>query len=108
MNAACRHRIFNDPVKDPDWWSGVSPRWRLPLQWATVDLMYAVVILREWAQVTTRERVQIIVITGGLFAGYGLSWVYGFGMEATLYWLLPSRIAVTWLGTPVVPLLKLS
>ncbi len=92
------HRNTNDPVKDPDWWSGTGPAWRMPLQWATVDLMYAVVLLREWAQISTKERVQIIVITGGLFVGYGLSWVFGFGWEATLYWLLPSRIAITWLA----------
>ena len=92
------HRNTNDGNKDPDWWSGIGPAWRLPLQWATVDFMYVIVILRDWSQIPLKDRVQLLVVTLSLLAGYGAMWAIGYGWEATLYWLLPSRIAITWLA----------
>ncbi|GAC1630763.1 MAG: hypothetical protein NVS9B10_23450 [Nevskia sp.] len=92
------HRNTNDTARDPDLWSGIGPRWRLPLQWATADAMYVVVILREWSQIALRDRVQIVAITLALLGGYGAMWALGYGVQATLYWLLPSRLAILWLA----------
>ncbi len=92
------HRHTNHPDRDPDLWSGVGPKWRMPLQWATVDLMYAVVILREWSTIALRARVQMIGVAVLLLGAYAACWIYGYGIEATLYWLLPSRLAIAWLA----------
>jgi len=92
------HRNTNEPHDDPDMWSGVGPRWRLPLQWATADLAYVPVLIRNWSAVKPRDRVAMLTPVIVLGGGYTLSWVLGWGVEATLYWLLPSRLAVLWLA----------
>jgi len=34
------HRFTNDPVKDPDVYSGTGPKWLLPFKWLTLDFIY--------------------------------------------------------------------
>ena len=34
------HRFTNDPIKDPDVYSGTGPKWQLPLRWLTLDFIY--------------------------------------------------------------------
>jgi len=34
------HRFTNDPVKDPDVYSGMGPKWLLPFRWLTLDFIY--------------------------------------------------------------------
>jgi len=34
------HRFTNDPVKDPDVYSGTGPAWLLPFKWLTLDVIY--------------------------------------------------------------------
>ena len=34
------HRFTNDPLKDPDVYSGTGPKWLLPFKWLTLDVIY--------------------------------------------------------------------
>ncbi len=92
------HRHTNETDRDPDMWSGKGAAWRLPLQWATADIRYIVIVLGQWSQLPVKDRVQIVAVTGSLFVGYIGCWFAGYGMEATLYWLVPSRLAILWLA----------
>lgn len=92
------HRHTNEPGVDPDLWSGEGPRWSLPLRWATAELRYVVIILRDWSQIPRAQQMSIGATVGGIVAAYALCWVAGYGVEATLYWLIPSRLAVLWLA----------
>jgi beta-carotene hydroxylase len=92
------HRHTNEVGSDPDLWSGLGRRWLMPLHWATADFYYAVRVLRDWSSIAVRDRVQIVGYTGTLTALYALAWWAGYGIEATLYWLIPSRLAIFWLA----------
>lgn len=92
------HRHTNEAAVDPDMWSGVGTRWSLPLQWATADLRYAQVVLQDWQDIAPAKRRKILVgviLTLGIYA---LSWPLGWGWVATLYWIVPGRIAIAWLA----------
>lgn len=92
------HRRTNEVGEDPDLWSGQGRWWTLPLQWATADIAYAVRILRDWSIIPVSQRVEMLVWFAVLAGLYGLAWATGWGWEATLYWLIPSRLAITWLA----------
>jgi len=92
------HRHTNEPGVDPDLWSAQGPGWTLPLRWATAELRYAVIILKDWSTVPRGQQISIAVTVGGIVLAYALCWVVGWGVEATLYWLIPSRLAVLWLA----------
>lgn len=92
------HRHTNHPETDPDMYSGEGPAWLLPLRWATADLRYAVIILQNLDKISRKDKVQIFGCIGLIIAAYALAWQLGYGVEATLYWLIPSRLAVLWLA----------
>lgn len=92
------HRMTNQPDKDPDLWSGLGRWWSLPLQWITVDLAYAVRILRDWRLIPRRDFIEIVALVLLFSSAYAAAWFTGWGWEATLYWLIPSRIALPWLA----------
>ncbi|MGH8529390.1 MAG: fatty acid desaturase family protein [Nevskiales bacterium] len=93
------HRHTNDRENDPDLWSGVSKwSWGLPLQWATADFYYAYRVFRGWADIAPEVRRKILGFSFLTTALFALSCYLGFGMEALLYWIVPSRFAILWLA----------
>lgn len=93
------HRHTNEGETDPDLWSGAARfPWSLPLQWATADLHYLRVILRDSDNIPAREQLAIGLPVITMFALFAGAWSLGYGMEAVLYWLLPSRIAILLLA----------
>lgn len=92
------HRVTNQQGLDPDLWSGHAHWWLLPLRWATADLYYGVIILKDWPQISSAERRQII--TGGvaIVAVFAALVVAGYASAVLLYWLLPARLAILWLA----------
>jgi len=92
------HRHTNEPSSDPDLWSGHGRPWLLPLRWATADLYYGYVILKDWAEIPARERLQIAVGTSAMALLFVALVVAGFGREALLFWMLPARLAIVWLA----------
>lgn len=93
------HRYTNETERDPDLWSGTarSP-WLLPLHWATADLYYALLILRDRARIPAKDQLAIVGTVALILGGYATACALGYGYEATLYWLLPSRLAILWLA----------
>ena len=92
------HRHTNEPGIDPDMWSGVGKCWSLPLQWATADLAYGYVVLRDWPTIAPAKRRKMLLGVLPLLGLYLLSWPLGWGVQATLFWLLPGRLAIAWLA----------
>ncbi len=92
------HRCTNEPGVDPDMWSGVGPAWRMPLQWATADLRYAVDILQDWKIIPVIDRVRILTLPVVLLTLFGGLSAMGWGWEVLIYGILPARIAVLWLA----------
>lgn len=92
------HRETNHPLRDPDCWSGQGATALLPLKWAALDLHYLAVILRDRQRLPRRRLLTMAGFTATLLLAYGASWPLGLGPEATLYWLLPSRLAIFWLS----------
>jgi len=92
------HKHTNDPERDPDFWSGRGPTWLLPLRWCTQDLHYYGRVLGSWRSVGKTERVDAIVtLSLYLVAGVVVTAI-GYGTAALLYWVLPARLAVTFLA----------
>jgi fatty acid desaturase len=86
------HKHTNDPVADPDHWSGRGPAWALPLRWLTQDLHYYAVFLRR-----ARPRREVIEVAGTLIAFVALAIALaalGYGREVVLGWLVPARLAI--------------
>lgn len=86
------HKHTNDPVADPDHWSGRGPAWLLPLRWLTQDLHYYVVYLRRarpW-----RERIEVVGTLAALVAVAVVLAAHGYATEVVLGWLVPARLAI--------------
>ncbi|MGH8539645.1 MAG: fatty acid desaturase [Stenotrophobium sp.] len=92
------HRHTNETGSDPDLWSGKGLRWLMPLHWATADSYYGYVILKDWLIIPLRERVQILFGITVLVSIFGTCAWLGYAREALLYWILPGRLAITWLA----------
>ncbi len=87
------HRWTNDRHKDPDFWSGVGPRWLLPLSWATTDFYYYYFYMQRAASRPLSEKVEIYATSGLFISIFIAAWLLGFDLEAMLLWFLPARIA---------------
>ena len=86
------HKHTNDPVADPDHWSGRGPAWLLPLRWLTQDLHYYVVYARR--RRPAAERLEVIATLLALIATAVVLALTGHGRAVLLYWLLPARVAI--------------
>lgn len=93
-----QHHRFSNEADDPDHWVGQGSKWTLLLRCALMDLHYLV-----WyaPRIKARPRdevrdtvVSAIVGVAVLAALISLGW----GWEVLLFWLLPARIAVTFLA----------
>jgi len=91
------HRLTNE-ANDPDQWSGHGHFLTRPLHWATADLYYGVVILRDWGIIPRKERWSMIVGAIPLLAVFAACVALGHGWDAVWYWLVPARLAILWLA----------
>jgi fatty acid desaturase len=86
------HKHTNDPVADPDHWSGRGPTWLLPLRWLTQDLHYYTVYVRRRRPLAERGEV---FGTLALFAAVAAILVAaGHARFVVLGWLVPARLAI--------------
>jgi len=90
------HQHTNDPVKDPDYYSGTGPRLLLPLRWATQELHYYGRLLRGWGP--KQDRLGLAMGLMVIVATFVALCIAGYAREALLFWVLPARIAVTLLA----------
>lgn len=92
------HRHTNHATDDPDMWSGVGRRWLMPLHWATADLAYIPPLWRDRDKLSGWEKFQIVGSIVLLVSGLCAAVLLGYGYEALVYWVIPSRLAVLWLA----------
>ncbi len=89
------HKHTNDPARDPDFWSGRSPAWALPLRWATQDLHYYVTYLRAGRP---RRELAETVATFALYGGAS-AWLIAMGWASVVVaWVVASRVAMALLA----------
>jgi beta-carotene hydroxylase len=86
------HKHTNDPVADPDHWSGRGPAWLLPLRWLTQDARYYWIYARRarppLERIEAYGTMVLFVATALVLASLG------HGRAVVLYWLLPARLAI--------------
>ena len=85
------HKHTNDPIADPDHWSGRGPRWLLPMRWLTQDIHYWFVYLRRMRPL--RERVEVFATFAAMLAALGVLAASGHGWLA-LAWVGSARLAI--------------
>lgn len=91
------HRFSNEP-EDPDYWVGKGSVWLLPLRCALIDIKY---IFWYAARLGNRPKDEVLdsavaVLVGLIFWSWVLS--RGWGYQAAIFWLLPSRVAIVFLA----------
>ncbi len=93
------HRFTNhDDGSDPDAYTHRGPRWQLPLRWLTIDIAYVAFYARRFSERPRRERLELGAQTA-LLAGIAVAAaVTGHLGAFALLYLLPSRIAILYLG----------
>jgi fatty acid desaturase len=93
------HRHTNhDDGSDPDHYCIEAPRWQLPLRWATVDLWYMVFYVPKVRSRPAAEKRGLAiqwVIAGSIIAACVAT---GHGVDFLVVYLIPQRIAITFLG----------
>ena len=88
------HKYTNDPERDPDRWTGIGPRWQLPLRWATTDLNYYLEYHPEELDIPGWQNA-ISWLSGGVLLGaIAALLLSGHGLVFVFCWLLPARIAL--------------
>lgn len=93
-----QHHRFSNEQDDPDYWVGKGSLWTLPLRCALMDLHYLVWYL---PRLSTRPKDEVRdTVVAALFGGAVLAWLIGsgWGLDVLLYWVLPARIAITFLA----------
>ena len=86
------HKHTNDPVADPDHWSGRGPAWARPLRWLTQDLHYYAVYVRRARP--RRELVEVVATLAGFVAIAIVLVATGHGRAVVFGWLVPARLAI--------------
>jgi fatty acid desaturase len=93
------HRHTNhDDGSDPDHYCIEAPRWQLPLRWATVDLWYMVFYVPKLRSRPAAEKRGLAIqwaIAGSIVAACVAT---GHGVDFLVVYLIPQRIAITFLG----------
>ena len=88
------HKYTNDPVNDPDHWSGSGSWFLLPLRWLSQELIYYIIAVppliqkRSWA---------LIDLFGMITVLLSLTF-FGFGKEVVWLWIIPGRLAALLLA----------
>lgn len=93
-----QHHRFSNEQDDPDYWVGRGSIWTLPLRCALMDLHYIAWYVPRLSE-RPKEEIRDTVMAA-IFGGVVLTWLvsHGWGWEVLLYWVLPARIAISFLA----------
>ena len=87
-----------DDGSDPDHWTNAGPAWSTPLRWATIDLAYVPFYLRRAGRRPRRELIESAV-TSLLLLAIGVALMLnGHLIDVLVYYILPTRLAIWFLG----------
>ncbi|MEM9493821.1 MAG: fatty acid desaturase, partial [Myxococcota bacterium] len=92
------HKHTNDPVRDPDVWSGLGPRWLLPLRWLSQDLHYYSCYARALPGRRRLERLEVSAFALAVVALIAVAVSAGALVPMLLLWLVPARLATAMLA----------
>lgn len=93
------HRFTNEGNKaDPDEYCGKGRVWTRPLRWMTVDLHYIVFYMERWSSRPKNERREFALRGSLSLMVMGLIVMKGYGFWLVFLYLIPGRIATTWLA----------
>lgn len=93
------HRFTNEGgAHDPDEWCGKGTKWTLPMRWASLDVHYLFWYARKWSNRPGKEKRELILTAVFSISLISFLVFYGFLFWVLFLWLIPSRIAVTWLA----------
>ena len=93
------HRFTNhDDGRDPDHYTHVGPRWQLPLRWMTIDLHYVRFYAGHIGGRPRAEKLELAAQTAVLATLVAAAAATGHLADLLLLYVLPSRIAVVYLG----------
>lgn len=93
------HRFTNEGgVNDPDEWCGNGQKWTLPLRWVTLDLHYLVWYSKKWSNRPVKEKQELLITSLVGASLISLLIFKGYLLWTLLLWLIPGRIATTWLA----------
>jgi fatty acid desaturase len=87
-----------DDGSDPDHWTNIGPAWSTPLRWATVDLAYVPFYLRRVAARPRREQIECALTALLLILAGVVLTLSGHLVDVLVYYILPTRLAVWFLG----------
>lgn len=97
------HRFTNhdrgtDGTRDPDAYTTNGPAWSWPLRWATLDISYWFFYVPVARSRPRRELVELTISLTIVIAAMVALVASGHGVELLIYYLLPTRLNVTFLG----------
>jgi fatty acid desaturase len=93
------HRFTNhDDGSDPDHYTHRGPRWQLPLRWLTIDLYYLVFYASHLRARPRTERAELAAAWALMIAVVVLAVTTGHFVDLLVLVVLPTRLAVIWLG----------
>lgn len=93
------HRFTNHgQTKDPDSYASDGPAWSWPLRWATLDVRYWFFYFPLFAKRPRREQVEMGVTVAATTTVVVICAVTGNLAPMLVYWILPSRLTVAFLG----------
>ncbi|MEZ4438177.1 MAG: fatty acid desaturase [Polyangiaceae bacterium] len=92
------HKHTNDPLRDPDHYSGRGPKLLLPLRWLTQDLHYYRLYFAAWSRRPVAERWETAISLAVLY-GVAIALIVSGAWSAVLVlWLIPARVATALLA----------
>jgi fatty acid desaturase len=87
------HRYTNVEGKDPDFFGHKIDFW-MPLRWTNFDYFYTTYFLKNAGSVLVRKLLPGLVLQiSFVIAATATAFWYGYGWEAVMLWLVPSRIS---------------
>lgn len=86
------HRFTNDEARDPDAF-GHKMDWLTPLRWMNFDYFYTRFFLRNAGPMRKKYLPRLLLQLLLVSAILALAITFGYGLEALLLWILPTRIS---------------
>lgn len=96
-----KHHAHTACARDPDNFMHHGKWWVLPLRWANFDVFYTIYFVQAYLEgeaIARRNALAVgfyVLALMGIVAGFIVA---GYGMELLLYWFIPSRIGLMFVG----------
>ena len=89
-----QHHRFTNAETDPDRFTHDSPAWQMPIRWSNFDLYYLVYFIKHGGKVRDKHMIRVLGSITAVAVVVAIAAFAGYGYEALMLWLLPTRIAL--------------